>query len=253
MVHISARAVGLLAAVALALSTCGDQAAAPAQDRVDTQPVQSLGLYPEDPGLELRMVDGQIEVTDDFGLRQLVPSEGQRGPTVLDGPEGMSYVIVTDWPGYMLPTPLVVDPRTGWTVPVPALAEQTPAQLTQLQGDPSPALTGEQAPDLQALEEGMAPVWTFGIVVPAGPEGRLELVSPAARTGFLGECEMYVPGDVPDAVDLGSTGPSVRLLEDGVHWTACLLGDIFAGSTEQPVGQWRGPGRPRPRKASSSP
>lgn len=244
MVRGPARASVLLAVVAMAVSACGDEAPAPAKDPVATEPVKSLWLYPEDPGLELRAVDGQIEVTDDFGLRQLVPSDVPGVSAVLEGPAATSYVIVTDWPGYMLPTPLVVDPRTGWTVPVPALMQETPTQRTTLRGDPDPdpTGTGDRGPDMEALEDGMAPVWTFGFVVPAGPEGRLDLVSPAAKTGFYGECEMYVPGDVTDPVGLGRTGPSVRLLDDGAHWTACLLGDVFAGSTEQPVAQWHGPG-----------
>ncbi len=207
---IAAAAVAVTAWVGLSsgFDVVGDQI-----DPATTDPGETL-LVAEPNELSLLEVGDQLELSDSTGVVALVPKDMGGEQTILDGPDGLTYVVVTDWPQSAATVALVEDPRTGWTVP---LAPTIPPQKVDGQ--------------------------YVAAALPPGPDGeRLKVVSLAAMNGSLAQCEMHVPGEAGPATSIGSPNQIayVQVLADGHHWTACVLGDIFAGDTDRPVAQWRG-------------
>ncbi|MBA2695110.1 MAG: hypothetical protein H0U62_04530 [Actinobacteria bacterium] len=133
--------------------------------------------------------------------------------TILDGPNGLTYVVAADWPELGIPVALAEDPRTGWTVPVGVFI------------------------DIEA------PSGFIGAAVPPGPDGEaLDVLSLAGVTGDLPTCEVKLPGEAGTPTRIGQLMQiaNVRMLADGAHWSACVVGDVFAGDLDRPVAQWHG-------------
>lgn len=177
-----------------------------------TDPGKTL-LVAEPTELSLREVGDQLELRDATGVVALVPKDMDGGQTILDGPNGLTYVVASDWPQFGRPVALAEDPRTGWTVPV------------------------------SVFIDGQAPSGFIGAAVPPGPDGgALDVLTLADVTGDLPTCELTLPGQAGTPTRIGKLMQiaNVRMLPDGKHWSACVVGDVFAGDLDRPVAQWHG-------------
>lgn len=206
---IAALAVAVTAWVGLSsgFDVVGDQI-----DPATTDPGDVL-LLVEQSELSLREVGDQLELSDSTGVVALVPKDMDDEQTILDGPDGMTYVVAADWPERGIPVALAQDPRTGWTVPVGVFV------------------------DIEA------PSGFIAVAVPPGPDGKaLDVLSLAGVTGDLATCEVKLPGQAGTPTRIGQSMQiaNIRMLADGTHWSACVVGDVFAGDVDRPVAQWHG-------------
>lgn len=177
-----------------------------------TDPGETL-LVAEPTELSLREVGDRLELSDSTGVVAHVPKDMDGEQTILDGPDGMTYVVAADWPEFGMPVALAEDPRTGWTVPVDVFVDAE------------------------------APSGFIGAAVPPGPDGEaLDVLSLVGVSGDLPTCELTLPGKAGTPTRIGELLQiaNVRILADGTHWSACVVGDVFAGDVDRPVAQWHG-------------
>lgn len=78
-----------------------------------------------------------------------------------------------------------------------------------------------------------APPGEVGETVPAAPDGKpFEVVSLAAFTGEdeSSDCDVHLAADAgaPHALDPTGGVANARLLDDGAHWLACVVGDVLS-------------------------